>query len=655
MLGPLTLSRNGVTLMLPASRKVRALFAYLALAPRPIGRTRLCELFWDVPNDPRGELRWCLSKLRHLVDEPGRRRVVTCDDAVALDFAGCFVDAIEVARATQAGIGTLDPPSLRALAMLFVGDFLDGLELDRSPYFHGWLIAQRRRFHACHAVVLEHLVESLEAGSEPALDCLEQWLELAPLDQRAHIALLTALASRNRFGEGEEHLAVAARLFEAEGLDWSCLRDAWRAARGRQARISPAGAATPPPPPGDPVEIGTAAARRASIAVMPFLDGTAASGARGGLADGLAHDVITRLAKLRSLFVIARGTVFALDERRIGPQEAGRTLNVDYVASGSVQRQGKRIAVTVDLAETRTARIIWAEAFDHQVDDAFLVLNEIGDRIVASIASEIETVERNRAILKPPNSLDAWEAHHRGLWHMYRFTKADNDQAEQFFEMAVHLDPTFARAYAGLSFTHFQNAFLHRPGARAQEIERAFETAGQSLIVDDRDPAAHWAMGRALWLRDRQEQALVELERAVDLSPNFALGHYTLAFVHSQSGDPGAAIGSSDHSRHLSPFDPLMFGMLGVRAMAHVRLGEFEEAADWAVKAATRPNAHVHIQGIAAHCLALAGRLEEARAFAASIHKTQPRYRVTDFLAAFRFSPDAAALFREGAKRIGTG
>ena len=83
---------------------------------------------------------------------------------------------------------------------------------------------------------------------------------------------------------------------------------------------------------------------------------------------------------------------------------------------------------------------------------------------------------------------------------MYRFNRADNERARHFFEMAVHLDPTFARAHAGLSFTHFQSAFQHW-APREGEIDRAFETAGQSLIVDDRDPAAHWAMGRALWLR----------------------------------------------------------------------------------------------------------------------------------------------------------
>ena len=83
----------------------------------------------------------------------------------------------------------------------------------------------------------------------------------------------------------------------------------------------------------------------------------------------------------------------------------------------------------------RTARIVWAETFDHELDDAFLVLDEIGDRIVASIAGEIETIECRRAVLRPPNSLDAWEAHHRGLWHMYRFNRSDNERGRRFFEM----------------------------------------------------------------------------------------------------------------------------------------------------------------------------------------------------------------------------
>src|SRR5690606_9616512 len=319
-------------------------------------------------------------------------------------------------------------------------------------------------------------------------------------------------------------------------------------------------------------------------AVMPFVE-PYRPGEQAGLAEGLTHDIITRLAKLRSLFIIARGSVFALAEQGIGPEDAARRLNVDYFATGILRRSPGRISVSVELVEARTARIVWSDEFNLRLNDAFLVLDDIGNMIVSSIANEIESAEKNRAILKPPNSLNAWEAYHRGLWHMYRFTKADNEQAAHFFSMAARLDPTFARAHAGLSFTHWQNAFQHWAD-RQRETDLAFEAASRSLIVDEHDPAAHWAMGRALWLRGRQDASLAELERAIDLSPNFALGHYALSFVQSQSGDPCAAIGSSDHSRSLSPFDPLLFAMMGARAMAHVRLGEFEEAAEWALKAA---------------------------------------------------------------------
>ena len=536
---------------------------------------------------------------------------------------------------------------------MFVGDFLDCLEIDRSPGFNAWLTAQRRRFRAWHAALLEQLVGHVADEEVPVH--LDRWLELAPLEPRVHGLLLDALARNGRIREGQEHLAATIRQFKAEDLDAAPIHDAWRSARMRaeisRRALAAVSSVTTAVMNGRDGTVPTTA-RRASLAVMPFIDRSAVAGRPGGTGDALAHDVITRLAKLRGLSVIAQGTVFALHERGVGPAEAGRTLNVDYVVGGSVRRQGKRLTVVVELAETRTARIVWTENYEQKLDDAFLVLDEIGNRIVATVANEIETVERNRAILRPPDSLDAWEAHHCGLWHAYRYTKPDNEQAQHLFGTAVRLDPTFASAYAGLSFTHFQNAFQGW-ARREPEIDRAFEVAGQSLMADDRDPAAHWAMGRALWLRGHHDQSIVELERAIDLSPNFALGHYGLALVHSKAGDPDTAIASSDRARYLSPFDPLLFAMLAVRAMALVRLGRFEEAAAWGVKAAARPNAHPHILAIAAFALALADRLDEARAYIGAVHKTLPHYRVDDSLTVMRFAPEGEKLFREGAKRIG--
>jgi len=659
LLGPLRVRRGGDPVELPQSRKVRALLAYLALAARPIARSHLCELLWDLPSDPRGELRWCLSRARTVLDDADHQRVKADADTIGIDLAGVDVDVLEVRAALQSDIAQLDIGRLRALATRFGetadGEFLRGLEIGRSAAFSAWLVAQRRYFRAAHAAVLEHLVRALAPASDEALACMGQWLQLAPFDRQAHAVLLDALAMRGDLRAGDEHLAATARSFEAEGQDWAPIGRAWREAKTRHAtaplvlEVAAAPAAVL-----EPLAGALAPGRRASLAVMPFVDRSRGATLRGGLADGFAFDVITRLAKLRSMFVIAPGTMFALEQRQVGAEEAGRTLGVDYVVSGELRRDDARVHATVQLAETRTARIVWTDEFSSPADDTLAVLDRIGDRIVATVANQVEQAERNRAILKPPDSLDAWEAHHRGLWHMYRFDRENNEQARRFFQNAVQLDPGFARPYAGLSFTHFQSAFLGW-GERAREVELAYRSASQGLMADDRDPSAHWALGRAQWLRGQLDDSVAELESAVELSPNYAVGHYTLAFVHSQSGDPQVAIRESDHSRELSPYDPLLFGMLATRAMSLSRLGRHNEAALWAVKAMARPNAHVHILGIGAYVLALAGREDEARAVGASILQRVPGYQLADLLRAFRYADDAAAQILAVAGRIGLG
>jgi DNA-binding SARP family transcriptional activator/TolB-like protein/Flp pilus assembly protein TadD len=658
LLGSGGVTRNGVPVALPRSRKVRALLAFLALESGPRSRSRLCDLLWKVPNDPRGELRWCLSKLRGVLDDTDRRRVVTRDpDLIALDLSDCVVDAIEVARVVAAGVEQASREQLIALCGLFGGDLLEGMLIDGNPEFSGWLTAQRHRYRMMHVAVLGELAARAPRNSDETFGHLRAWLQLAPFDQRAHERMLEALLQRGRIRDADEHAAATIRAWQEEGLDWSALRAAWQAARSAPLPSAPLELlAGPPamarvePPPDAPLE----PRRRASIAVMPFIDATSSEQSTGRrLADGLTEDIITRLCKLRVLFVIARGSVYALGERGIGAQEAGRILNVEYVASGSLRNRGGRLSVVVELAETQDARIVWTDELDCPAGDPFLALDAIVDRIVAAIAEEIESAECSRAMLKPPSSLDAWEAYHRGLWHMYRFNGPDNRHAEQFFRSALELDPRFSRAHAGLSFTHFQNAFLSLTGDRDRQIALALETAGQRLAADDRDPAAHWALGRAFWLHGRQDESLRELQRSIELSPNFALGHYTLGFVHSQTGDPRAAIEATDHSRKLSPFDPLQFAMLASRAMAHLRLGELEQAADFALKATERPNAHTHILAIAAESLSLANRTEEARRFVAKIRERTPAYNVENFLSAFRFGRDSEQMFRRGARQIG--
>jgi Flp pilus assembly protein TadD len=234
---------------------------------------------------------------------------------------------------------------------------------------------------------------------------------------------------------------------------------------------------------------------------------------------------------------------------------------------------------------------------------------------------------------------------------MYRFRREDNEIARRWFETATRLEPGFSRPHAGLSFTHWQNAFQGW-GDREHETELAWRYANQGLLADDQDPAIHWALGRAHWLRGQLPESLAELNFSVSLSPNFSQGHYSLAFVQSQSGDADAAIAAADHARELSPFDPMLFAMLATRAMALMRLGRMEQAADWAVRASARPNAHLHIRGIAAYCLELAGRHDEALATVTGLRREHSGYCVTDLLQAFRFADDGERLIRRAARGI---
>jgi tetratricopeptide (TPR) repeat protein len=326
--------------------------------------------------------------------------------------------------------------------------------------------------------------------------------------------------------------------------------------------------------------------------------------------------------------------------------------NAQYVALGRLRRDGRRYLVSIELTEPSSDLIFWADEFGCNAVDSFSASTPLAARIVAGLDTEIHVIERNRALLMPPASLDAWQAYHRGLAHMYRFTSNNNREAQQFFTRAIALDPTFSRSYAGLSFTHFQNAFVLQAHEREREIALAFETAGQGLEADPSDPAAHWAMGRALWLRREHEGAVSALDQSVRLSPSYALAHYALAMVHCQTGDPVRAIDAADFAAHLSPLDPMLFAIHGARTFALLRLGRVQEAAEFAIRGGQQPNAHVHAHAIAALTLATAGRMDEAHAERRRVSSLRPDYNFKQFKDAFHLLDDLKDIYQRAAKLV---
>jgi TolB-like protein/Flp pilus assembly protein TadD len=396
-------------------------------------------------------------------------------------------------------------------------------------------------------------------------------------------------------------------------------------------------------PPSDQAAVPT---RGPTLLLMPFT----AAPEHVADADSVASDIIFGFAKLRSISVIARGTAFSL--RSQTPGTAANLVNARYVASGHLRRDGQKYLVSVELVDPKSDRIFWADEFSCDAVDSFSAPPRLAAQIVAGLDTEIHIIERNRALLMPPASLDAWQAYHRGLSRMHLFTGDSNREAQRFFTQAIELDPTFSRSYAGMSFTHFQNAFHLHVRDPEREIALATKTADQALQADPNDPAAHCAMGRALWLQHAHEGAVGALNRSVRLSPNYAFAHYSLAFVQCQTGDPGTAIDAADIANQLSPLDPMMFGTNRVRTFALLRLGKVQEAAETARRVGRDAGDHVHAHAVAALTLAAAGRLDEARAARRHISALRPHYNFTQFKAALHILDYLEDIYRKAAELV---
>ncbi len=256
--------------------------------------------------------------------------------------------------------------------------------------------------------------------------------------------------------------------------------------------------------------------------------------------------------------------------------------------------------------------------------------------------------------MTPPSNLDAWSAYHRGAWHMFQFTPAAYEEAERLFQLAAKLDPGASRVFAGLSFVHWQRAFLEIGKDRSFEIAKATELAHHALMLDPRDPQGHWALGRAYQLDEQFDGAIEQLEHAIALNPNFALGHYSVAFARGLSTQNGRSDESVRIARRLSPYDLMSFAMIATQAMNAALLGRFDEGAELGDRAARQGNAHYHIMAIAAFCNALAGRMDAARGHLARLATAHPGYRISDYLRAFPYrDPFVRELVRDTFRRLG--
>ncbi len=260
-----------------------------------------------------------------------------------------------------------------------------------------------------------------------------------------------------------------------------------------------------------PTEIAPVLPDKPSIAVLPFQN-MSGDPEQEFFADGIAEDIITALARYPSLFVIARNSSFSYKGRAVDVKQVGRELGVRYVLEGSLRKSGNRVRVTAQLVEAETGNHVWAERYDRDLADIFAVQDEITEATTIAIAPAIADAEQQRAMRKPPASLDAWGVYQRGMWHLSKAGNEDNALAEKLFQRAVDLDPMFAGGYIGLS------AVLSRAKGTQSEEEAL---ARRAVALDGGNAEAHARLALSLLARGDHQGASSQARAGPDPMSEF--------------------------------------------------------------------------------------------------------------------------------------
>ena len=225
LIGDLAVVKNGQSLPLPNSRKTRALLAYLILNPGPHRRERICEIFWQVPDDPRGSLRWSLSKLRSLVDEDLVKRIVADRDSVAFEPNGAAIDIFSLRAALAGGVAALVNGRLEQLATLASQGLLLGADLSGQPDFDQFLSREREAFRVLRRELLCELIRRHRDTPADAVHWLQELVDIEPYSLQAHVALIETLIKAGRKPDAERQLKTSLSvLSEIDGIDLAALR-----------------------------------------------------------------------------------------------------------------------------------------------------------------------------------------------------------------------------------------------------------------------------------------------------------------------------------------------------------------------------------------------------------------------------------------------
>jgi TolB-like protein len=476
------------------------------------------------------------------------------------------VDVIELER----GARSEDPDQLFACLELYRGELLEGL-IPREPGYDEWLLPTRRRLQLVACQIADRLA-ALLAGQDridEAIEALNRRLTMDPACELAHRLLMEMLVRSGRRSDALRQYQIC-----AEALGRELGAEPTPETKALYANLQKAESRTEPVQAPSPVRRTLPTQEdRPTVAVLPFenLSGTADS----YFVDGIVEDIITSLSCFHSLLVIARGASFAYRDRDVPEKRIAAELGALYLVRGSVQRAGRRVRVNVQLLDAPAERHVWAHRFDREMEDVFLVQDEITSTVVATLAGRVEAARLDRARRAPAERLEAYDFFLRGKDHHHRYTPDDCRACIDFFGRAIERDPNYAVAYAWLACGLGQ-AMNFQLDEQDKLVERAQMAAEQGLELDENESECHRILAQVFLTKRDLKRSLWHQERALFLNPNDDRSVCAMGEILGFVGRFEEAAGWVEKAMRLNPYHPPRYWTHLARALFHLK--RYDEA-----------------------------------------------------------------------------
>lgn len=313
-------------------------------------------------------------------------------------------------------------------------------------------------------------------------------------------------------------------------------------------------------------------ADKPSIAVLPF-NNMSADPEQDFFADGITEDIITELSRFRSLSVIARNSSFTYKGRAAKVTDVARDLGASHILEGSIRRSGTRLRITAQLIDAETGSHIWADRYDRELADMFLVQDEITRIFVGTLTMGLEADSLERSRRKQPESLLAYEHWLRGKRLLWVAAGQNSLEARMHFEKAGVVDASFSRAYSGIAVTYQMEAVDLLMGSTAPSAyDKAFEFADRALLLDEADYQAHIAIAWPCLYRRDYERMKKHIDRALLLNPNDADSLANASYMLAMYGDRMQAVACAETAMALNPRYPDWYAAFQSTALFTARL-----------------------------------------------------------------------------------